>query len=84
MLKKERAAFILERLTALYPETPVPLDHKDNFSLLVAVLLSAQCTVVRVNIVTPARFNLANNPMDMRHKAVKTNYAVVRPCGLGP
>ena len=67
MLKKERAAFILERLTALYPETPVPLDHKDNFSLLVAVLLSAQCTDERVNKVTPALFDLADNPFDMQH-----------------
>lgn len=84
MLKKERAAFILKRLTSLYPETPVPLDHKDNFTLLVAVLLSAQCTDERVNQVTPALFDLADNPFDMQHVPVESIYKVVRPCGLAP
>ena len=84
MLKKERAAFILERLTALYPETPVPLDHKDNFSLLVAVLLSAQCTDERVNKVTPSLFSIANNPFDMQDVDTETIYKIIRPCGLAP
>ena len=86
MLKKERAAFILERLTALYPETPVPLDHKDNFSLLVAVLLSAQCTDERVNKVTPALFDLADNPFDMQHVPFESIYktaGVVMSQGFG-
>lgn len=84
MLKKERAAFILERLNELYPETPVPLDHRNNFELLVAVLLSAQCTDIRVNQVTPALFAEANNPFDMQHVPLDTIYKIVRPCGLAP
>ena len=65
MLIAERADYILHRLQELYPETPVPLDHRDPFTLLVAVLLSAQCTDERVNKVTPALFELADNPADM-------------------
>ena len=65
MLKKERAEYIERRLGELYPETPVPLDHTDAYTLLVAVLLSAQCTDARVNQVTPALFELADNPLDM-------------------
>ena len=84
MLKKERAAFILQRLNQLYPETPVPLDHSNTFELLVAVLLSAQCTDERVNKVTPALFAEANNPFDMQHVPVDTLYQIVRPCGLAP
>jgi endonuclease-3 len=84
MLKKERADFILTRLNELYPETPVPLDHKNNFTLLVAVLLSAQCTDERVNKVTPSLFKLADNPYDMQHIPVEKIYKVVRPCGLAP
>lgn len=84
MLKKERAAFILQRLNALYPETPVPLDHRNNFELLVAVLLSAQCTDIRVNQVTPALFAEADNPFDMQHVPVDSIYKIVRPCGLAP
>ena len=84
MLKKERAAFILERLKELYPETPVPLDHRNNFELLVAVLLSAQCTDIRVNQVTPALFAEADNPFDMQHVPLDTIYKIVRPCGLAP
>ncbi|MDG2145469.1 MAG: endonuclease III, partial [Porticoccaceae bacterium] len=79
MLKKERADFILTRLNELYPETPVPLDHKNNFTLLVAVLLSAQCTDERVNKVTPSLFKLADNPYDMQHIPVEKIYKVVRP-----
>ena len=84
MLKKERAAFILDTLNRLYPETPVPLDNKDNYTLLVAVLLSAQCTDERVNKVTPALFQLADNPFEMQHVPVDEIYQIVRPCGLAP
>lgn len=84
MLKKERAAFILQRLNELYPETPAPLDHRNNFELLVAVLLSAQCTDIRVNQVTPALFAEADNPFDMQHVPLDTIYKIVRPCGLAP
>ncbi|TXS92099.1 endonuclease III [Parahaliea maris] len=85
MLKKaERVAYILERLQELYPETPVPLDHTDPFTLLVAVLLSAQCTDERVNQVTPALFALADNPADMAALDVEQIREVIRPCGLSP
>ena len=84
MLKKERAAFILDTLHRLYPETPVPLDNKDNYTLLIAVLLSAQCTDERVNKVTPALFQLADNPFDMQHVPIDEIYQIVRPCGLAP
>jgi endonuclease-3 len=84
MLKKARAEFIFERLTELYPETPTPLMHKDNFTLLVAVLLSAQCTDERVNKVTPALFAEADNPFDMQEVPLDTIYNIVRPCGLAP
>ena len=84
MLKKARAEFIFERLTELYPETPTPLAHKDNFTLLVAVLLSAQCTDERVNKVTPALFAEADNPFDMQEVPLDTIYNIVRPCGLAP
>ncbi len=84
MLKKERATHILRRLEELYPETPIPLDHKDPYTLLVAVLLSAQCTDVRVNLVTPALFALADNPADMMKVPVEEIRAIIRPCGLSP
>lgn len=84
MLKAERVAYILQRLQDLYPETPVPLDHSDSFTLLVAVLLSAQCTDERVNQVTPALFALADNPVDMAQLEVDQIQAIIRPCGLSP
>ncbi len=84
MLKKERAAFIDQKLQALYPNPPIPLDHTDAYTLLVAVLLSAQCTDARVNTVTPALFELADNPYDMATKAVEDIKAIIRPCGLSP
>ncbi len=84
MLKKERAAYILQRLQELYPETPVPLDHTDAYTLLVAVLLSAQCTDARVNQVTPALFQLADNPLDMSRKKPLTVEKIIKPCGLSP
>ena len=84
MRKQQRADHILQRLEELYPETPVPLDHKDPYTLLVAVLLSAQCTDVRVNQVTPALFALADNPRDMMRVPVEKIREVIRPCGLSP
>tara|TARA_R110002049_G_scaffold24903_13_gene88076 strand:+ start:2189 stop:2842 length:654 start_codon:yes stop_codon:yes gene_type:complete len=84
MLIAERAEYILHRLQELYPETPVPLDHSDPFTLLVAVLLSAQCTDERVNQVTPALFALADNPADMAALDVDQIKAIIRPCGLSP
>jgi endonuclease-3 len=84
MNRKERAKFVIEKLESLYPETPIPLDHKDNYTLLVAVLLSAQCTDVRVNQVTPHLFALADNPTDMAKVPVEKIMEVIRPCGLAP
>ncbi len=84
MTKAERAVHILRRLQGLYPDPPVPLDHSDAYTLLVAVLLSAQCTDVRVNLVTPKLFALADNPCDMAKVPVPEIETVVRPCGLGP
>ena len=84
MTKSQRAEHILCRLNALYPETPVPLEHRDAFTLLVAVLLSAQCTDVRVNQVTPGLFALASTPADMMRVPEETIRSVIRPCGLSP
>jgi endonuclease-3 len=84
VLKAERVAFILERLQELYPETPVPLDHTDTYTLLIAVLLSAQCTDERVNTVTPALFKKANTPQKMVKLSVEQIRAIIRPCGLSP
>ena len=84
MKKAERAQIVLDTLEAHYPKTPVPLDHKDHFTLLVAVLLSAQCTDERVNKVTPKLFALADNSGDMCKVSPDTIYKIIRPCGLGP
>ena len=84
MTKLERARHIHQRLAALYPDPPVPLDHKDAYTLLIAVLLSAQCTDIRVNMITPKLFALADNPHDMSKKEVAEIENIVRPCGLGP
>jgi endonuclease-3 len=84
MTRSQRAAHVLRRLNELYPETPVPLDHRDAFTLLIAVLLSAQCTDVRVNQVTPALFGLASTPQDMMRVPVAAIQAIIRPCGLSP
>ena len=84
MNRNERAKFVIEKLEYLYPETPIPLDHKDNYTLLVAVLLSAQCTDIRVNQVTPHLFALADNPNDMAKVPVEKIMEVIRPCGLAP
>lgn len=82
--KARRAAWIERRLAELYPETPVPLTHKDAFTLLVAVPLSAQCTDKRVNEVTPKLFAVADNPKAMAALPIETIDAIVRPCGLSP
>ena len=84
MLKSERAKFIVEFLEQTYPSTPVPLNNKNVFELLVAVLLSAQCTDERVNKVTPSLFKIANNPFDMEKIPVEKIYKIIRPCGLAP
>lgn len=84
MLKQQRADHLLRRLGELYPETPIPLDHKDPYTLLIAVLLSAQCTDVRVNQVTPALFALADHPQAMMNVPVEQIQAIIRPCGLSP
>ena len=82
--KPERVALVQQTLNQLYPEPPIPLDHFDAYSLLVAVLLSAQCTDERVNQVTPALWQLADNPFDMAKVPVEDIKAVIRPCGLSP
>ncbi|MCX6874118.1 MAG: endonuclease III [Verrucomicrobia bacterium] len=82
MTQQHRADHLRRRLNELYPETLLPLAHRDAYTLLVAVLLSAQCTDVRVNQVTPALFALANNPQDMMKVAVDAIQAIIRPCGL--
>lgn len=84
MLKKDRANFVLQRLQSLYPSPPIPLDHKDAYTLLISVLLSAQCTDARVNTVTPHLFALADNAHDMAQVPVEKIQAIIRPCGLSP
>lgn len=82
--KKERAHFIGQKLEELYPETPVPLDHHDPYTLLIAVLLSAQCTDERVNQVTPQLFKKASSPFEMIKLSIEEIQAIIRPCGLSP
>ncbi|HBH24938.1 MAG TPA: endonuclease III [Cytophagales bacterium] len=84
MTKKEKAAEIAKILDNLYPQTPIPLSHQDAYTLLVAVLLSAQCTDERVNKVTPHLFKLADNPFDMVKLTVPEIADIIRPCGLSP
>ena len=84
MTRKEKAAAIAEILEDLYPEVPVPLDHHDPYTLLVAVLLSAQCTDERVNKTTPGLFNVADNPWEMKEVPVEQIADIIRPCGLAP
>jgi len=84
MTKKEKAKYIIDELEKLYPETPIPLDHKDAYTLLIAVLLSAQCTDVRVNQITPSLFRRADNPFDMVKLSVDEIREIIRPCGLSP
>ena len=84
MTKQEKVEFVITTLKDLYPEIPVPLDHKDPYTLLIAVLLSAQCTDVRVNQITPLLFAKADNPYDMIKMSVEEIKAIIRPCGLSP
>jgi endonuclease-3 len=84
MNKKERVQFIDRRLQELYPDVPIPLDHRNEFTLLIAVLLSAQCTDERVNLVTPELFALADNALAMSEVPVETIQRIICPCGLSP
>ena len=84
MNKKERIRFIIEELEKKYPKVPIPLDHKDPYTLLIAVLLSAQCTDVRVNKITPILFKKADNPYDMVKMSIEEIKDIIRPCGLSP
>ena len=84
MKKQERVNYIISFLECLYPETPVPLLNRNHFELLVAVLLSAQCTDERVNQVTPKLFSLADNPLSMSKISIDDIYKIIRPCGLAP
>ena len=84
MTKQAKADDIARTLQELYPVIPIPLDHKDPYTLLVAVLLSAQCTDIRVNQVTPSLWELADNPYDMMEKDVEEIKQIIRPCGLSP
>ena len=84
MTKQEKVEFVITTLKDLYPEIPIPLDHKDPYTLLIAVLLSAQCTDVRVNQITPLLFAKADNPYDMIKMSVEEIKAIIRPCGLSP
>jgi endonuclease-3 len=84
MKKADRVSFIIQKLEELYPETPIPLDHNDEYTLLVSVLLSAQCTDKRVNEITPFLFAKANNPYDMVKLSVDEIREIIKPCGLSP
>jgi endonuclease-3 len=84
MTKKEKAIYISTELEKLYPETPIPLDHSDAYTLLIAVLLSAQCTDARVNKITPALFAKASTPQQMIQLTVEEIREIIKPCGLSP
>ena len=84
MTKQERVTFVINTLKELYPEIPIPLNHKDPYTLLIAVLLSAQCTDVRVNQIIPLLFSKADNPFDMIKMTVEEIKEIIRPCGLSP
>ncbi len=84
MTKQEKVNFVIDTLNSFYPEIPVPLDHKDPYTLLIAVLLSAQCTDVRVNQITPLLFAKADNPFDMVKMTIEEIKEIIRPCGLSP
>lgn len=84
MKKKERVEFVISTLENLYPTTPIPLLHKDSYTLLIAVLLSAQCTDARVNTITPKLFALADNPTDMVKLSIDQIREIIKPCGLSP
>ena len=84
MKKFERVEYIISYLDSIYPDTPIPLTHKNHYELLIAVLLSAQCTDERVNQVTPSLFSLANNPDMMIKLNSQKIYEIIKSCGLGP
>lgn len=84
MKKREKVDYIIAELERLYPETPIPLNHKDTYTLLIAVLLSAQCTDERVNKITPLLFKKADNPSSMTQLSVEEIKSIIRPCGLSP
>jgi len=84
MTKKERVKLVINTLEKLYPEVPIPLQHKDTYTLLIAVLLSAQCTDARVNQITPILFSKADNPYDMVKLGIEKITEIIRPCGLTP
>ncbi len=84
MNKAQKVQFLIDTLEELYPKVPIPLDHKDPYTLLIAVLLSAQCTDKRVNLITPLLFEKADNPTDMIKMTVEEIKAIIRPCGLSP
>lgn len=84
MTKDEKVQFVINTLNEIYPEIPIPLDHKDAYTLLIAVLLSAQCTDVRVNQITPLLFAKADNPYDMVKLSVEEIREIIKPCGLSP
>ena len=84
MNKEERFIYVSKELQKLYPKTPIPLDHDSIYTLLVAVLLSAQCTDIRVNQVTPTLFSLADNPFDMASVDIEEIREIIKPCGLSP
>jgi endonuclease-3 len=84
MTTKERVTFVINTLNEIYPEVPIPLDHKDAYTLLIAVLLSAQCTDARVNTVTPILFAKADTPQQMVKLSVEEIKEIIRPCGLSP
>lgn len=84
MTKVEKVQYVIDELERLYPVTPIPLDHKDPYTLLVAVLLSAQCTDVRVNLITPSLFSRADNPYDMIKLSIEEIREIIKPCGLSP
>jgi len=84
MKKHEKVDFVMNKLEEFYPETPIPLTHQDTYTLLIAVLLSAQCTDERVNKVTPKLFALANSPQQMSEQKVEEIEDIIRPCGLAP
>lgn len=84
MNKKEKVQFIIDKLEEIYPVVPIPLDHTDEYTLLIAVLLSAQCTDERVNKITPLLFERADNPFDMVKLSVDEIREIIKPCGLSP
>jgi endonuclease-3 len=84
MTKSEKVTYVINTLNELYPTIPIPLDHKDPYTLLIAVLLSAQCTDVRVNQITPLLFARSDNPYDMVKMTVEEIREIIRPCGLSP